>query len=290
MREDLIALCDRCFGDGIPYTQMMFRYLFAPENMLVYLSEGKPVAMMFFLPCQLQGEDKTIPCHYIYAACTDKEYRGRGLMSQMLEEVARLGAARGQAYSILVPAEESLFDYYGQRGYRTDFYRLHTGLTAGDVEAFHAQPAEIFPLSPDEITHIRANVWRDDPLTLIRDQNSIAFTMSDADWYGDRFLGLRMDGEKGYALCCPREDGVLIKELCCSPRMAQSALKAVNTLYHSDKYTVITPPFLTLGAGSEKKVPYGMARNLADLNTNLSMAEHTGLQNGVSPYINLMFD
>ena len=64
------------------------------------------------LPCHMQARGKLFPGHYIYAAATLPAYRGRGYMASLMAAAALEGAGRGQMFSAVLPAEESLYAYY----------------------------------------------------------------------------------------------------------------------------------------------------------------------------------
>ncbi len=79
--------------------------------------------MLSMIPVCLSTEKQKLPGHYIYAAATLPEYEGQGIMTGLLDFCCKRAAAAGDAFSCLVPASDSLFQFYEKRGYRTLFYR-----------------------------------------------------------------------------------------------------------------------------------------------------------------------
>ena len=70
-----------------------------------------------------------MPVSYVVAVCTHPDYAGRGLMKEMLKEALRLARERGDVASLLLPAEDWLFDYYTKAvGYAPIFCRCDDNL------------------------------------------------------------------------------------------------------------------------------------------------------------------
>lgn len=122
MRDALIALWLEAFGGSEEEAIAFFRCGWQPQTTLVAEEKGRILSALHMLPCQmLAASGERVPAHYIYAAATGKAYRSKGYMGALLEEAARLGEARGEYASVLLPGEASLYRYYHRFGYRTVF-------------------------------------------------------------------------------------------------------------------------------------------------------------------------
>ena len=89
------------FSEESRPVSLFFRMVYRPQNCLVYLFHGKVASAVHLLPCSVQlGGGRTAQAHYIYAAATFPEYRGKGLMASLLAYAALYGAAHGQTYSL----------------------------------------------------------------------------------------------------------------------------------------------------------------------------------------------
>jgi len=115
----LKQLWKKSFDDTDRAIDLFFSRYFEPRDCVVCREDGEPAAMAHMLPVQMAGGSGPIPCHYIYAAATRPESRGRGRMRGLLEYAAEYGERRGDRYSVLVPANRALFAYYEGSGYRT---------------------------------------------------------------------------------------------------------------------------------------------------------------------------
>jgi len=80
---------------------------------------NKTVSMLFMLPIRVDFSDKSLNGAYLYAAATDKEYRKKGYMSQLIERVKK-----EYNFILLRPANDSLIKYYASLGFNS--------VTAGD--------------------------------------------------------------------------------------------------------------------------------------------------------------
>jgi predicted acetyltransferase len=87
------------------------------------LSDGRIVSMLYLFDGRIYTEDDVLQAKYIYAAATHPDYRGRGFMSRLLEQVICEAEEQGEVL-ILKPATESLFGYYGRSGFKTVFYNI----------------------------------------------------------------------------------------------------------------------------------------------------------------------
>lgn len=115
------------FGDDGIFNDTFFDTAFSPERARVIYKGEKIAAMLYWFDCEYLGK----PLAYIYAVSTDKNYRGRGLCSALMENTHKHLKALGYLGAILVPSEPSLFDFYSRLGYKTCTY----------VDEFYAKSA-----------------------------------------------------------------------------------------------------------------------------------------------------
>ncbi len=121
-REQLLALYRACFPEDDPqFWDWVFDKLYRAENTLTVREDGRIVASLQMLPCELQLGETKFPAHYIYAAATLPEWQGKGLMARLLAQAEEEGRGRGQAFSVLITQEDSLLDYYARFGYEGRF-------------------------------------------------------------------------------------------------------------------------------------------------------------------------
>ncbi len=106
--NDIVNIWQEAFGDTKK------EILFFVNNVknarcLAYYDNEKAAALMYVVDCKVKEKS----AFYVYAACTLNEYRRQGLMTQLLSY-----ANKQYAPLCLIPANESLIDYYSKRGFR----------------------------------------------------------------------------------------------------------------------------------------------------------------------------
>lgn len=75
--------------------------------------DGNTVAAVYLIHAQLNGGR----AHYLCGAATLPRYRGRGIMSALIEYALKDAAQNGDKYSLLFPADGGLYSFYERLGY-----------------------------------------------------------------------------------------------------------------------------------------------------------------------------
>ncbi len=76
-------------------------------------TDGKIVSALYLVSGSLNGKR----AHYLCGAATLPEYRRRGIMKGLIEYALSRSAENGDKYSLLFPANESLYSFYSGLGY-----------------------------------------------------------------------------------------------------------------------------------------------------------------------------
>lgn len=120
--DELKKLWIDTFGDTKEYVNAFFDKFYSPDNVIVYKENGKIVSSLYMIDYCLKYEDKYYKIMYLYALATDNEYRGKGIMSMLIDKADKIMHNKGYAGAFLIPAEESLYDYYGRFGFTDIIY------------------------------------------------------------------------------------------------------------------------------------------------------------------------
>lgn len=121
-KDDINAikeLFDECFDEDIAFNHWFFDNIFDYKNTIVYKKSNKIVAMLQAMPYRISNIGEV---SYIYGACTKKEYRGCGIMSELINFSFQEDKSNGKIASVLIPANEGLFDFYSRFGYEKGFF------------------------------------------------------------------------------------------------------------------------------------------------------------------------
>ena len=105
--EEIISLWSDVFKDSRDDVQFFIDNL-KNGKCLGYFENEELVSMLYLVDCKVNG----IKAKYIYAACTNKEYEGRGYMTKLIEY-----ASKPDNVLCLIPANESLISFYDKRGF-----------------------------------------------------------------------------------------------------------------------------------------------------------------------------
>lgn len=120
--DELKKLWIDTFGDTKEYVNTFFDKFYIPDNVIVYKENGKIVSSLYMIDYCLKYNDKYYKIMYLYALATDNEYRCKGIMSMLIDKADKIMHNKGYVGAFLIPAEESLYDYYGRFGFTDIIY------------------------------------------------------------------------------------------------------------------------------------------------------------------------
>lgn len=144
-----------CFEDTEEFIRFYFSKKYKDENTLVYRDkQGDVIAalQMPIYPVTFAGT--LLQAGYISGACTHPLARARGIMTKLLQEAFEVMRKRGIYASILIPASEWLYSYYGKMGYATVFDyspERYTVLDRGIPSHFRVEALRDEALLTDEL-------------------------------------------------------------------------------------------------------------------------------------------
>ena len=122
-KNKLIELWIKVFGDERDYIELLF-----PENKCICdvfaVAYGETLcSALYLLDCTLNYKGSAYKGKYLYAAATDPQFRGKGLMASLITEAEQYCKASGIDFISLVPADEGLYGYYNKFGFVEAMHR-----------------------------------------------------------------------------------------------------------------------------------------------------------------------
>lgn len=121
IREKVKALWRLCFDDSEEFIDMYFRLRYNNEVNIAIESGKEVISALQMIPYPMTFCDKIIQTSYISGACTHPDYRGNGVMRELLSQAFARMAYNNIALSTLIPAEPWLSGYYASMGYAPVF-------------------------------------------------------------------------------------------------------------------------------------------------------------------------
>lgn len=213
---DICRVWERSFGDA-PET---VRKLLEPETLentvLAELGGHVRGFMSGFHGLDFGG----VRAGYIFALCTQPEYRGRGLGAAVLRAAVRRAFERGAELVCLHPASESLAQWYAHLGLETLICTVSVS-----TAVLPDCGVDLRPVDAAEYAALRAEALPRVPRELLRAQE-LFYTGADGG-----FFELTGGGARGCVCVQSAENGLEIRELICPEEHKNAAAAAVSRLF-----------------------------------------------------------
>lgn len=216
----IITLWKEAFGDTKEDICFFLDAHFKPENTVVNDFDEKITSVLFLLDGFMHINDCDYPSYYLYAACTLKEYRGRGQMAELLDFATKTAQNRKKYFICLKPAEESLFDYYSRFGYKTFFYKKTALFNCEELKENEKNISESSNISLSDIRNsflLNFNYFK-------WDEHSVNYAAKQNEYYG----GYTFKSCKGYILYSVDKDVLTVKENTFTSDLFIDAIKTIT--------------------------------------------------------------
>jgi len=188
--------------------------------------EEKVLGMLSMLPVTLNGKKG----RYIYAVATDEKARGKGISTKLLEFANEFIKKSGEDFSVLVPAEKSLFTFYQKRGYTT--------LSCVRKQCFSGKNKDM------EVKKITAECYFEKREAFFN-KNLIKWDISELLYvekmYGECFFELVGKNGTAIALCSYYDGKLEVKELLTGDLKEDICAGALNEYFGTKTCTVAIP-------------------------------------------------
>lgn len=276
---DLKLMWNKVFGDTESYLDAFFNQVYKDENTLVYLEDGIIVSALYMVPYTFMQNSIEYEIVYLYALATEPAYRGRKIMSQLIEKSLDISRGRDYALSVLIPAQNSLFGYYRQFGFEEGFSQVKITKSLIEIESYlESQLIHQQEISHGEITlHVaEANQVWDIYLKSIKSSfEGILLSKEQNDFYveellkeGGEVLVFQMNGNPdGYALLqlVKDEDDLRIYETNVDAKSLTEFYKAMIKRYSFKTITFYQPVCFGEKETNANRKSFAMVKNLKGL-------------------------
>lgn len=118
LKPQLENIWKKCFFDTDEGTKFVFENIYPGSRGYVCFDGGVCCASLYLIDGKIRDKTGTFQrANYLFGAATLPEYRKGGIMSSLIEYALTDSFNDGDKVSILLPANEKLYSYYGKLGY-----------------------------------------------------------------------------------------------------------------------------------------------------------------------------
>lgn len=117
LRKGCMKLWRTCFNDTKEFIRLYFSRKYSDENTVAEFFHGNLVSALQMLPYTMSWNGSVVPISYVSGAATLPQFHNMGKMRQVLTEAFLRMYDQKFLFSILIPQEDWLYDYYARKGY-----------------------------------------------------------------------------------------------------------------------------------------------------------------------------
>ena len=132
IKNETRVLWDKCFSEEDKrFVDFYFEKRYNENDNIFIEKDGKVVSALQLISYPFSYYGKTIGCSYLSGCCTDPDYRSQGLMNDLIIKALKQAKNNGACFAALIPASESLFNYYAGTNFVTtfDYSRIRINLS-----------------------------------------------------------------------------------------------------------------------------------------------------------------
>ena len=294
MLEEITDLWLSCFAERREAVDLFFAVHDYPTNTLVLKVSERIVAMVHMLPLEILTDAGRLQAHYIYAAATHQAFRGKGLMGQLMARAAEEGAARGDHYALLLPADPGLYDFYGKHGFVRFFKTAFCDFSRRELENAAFAPGTVTTranATPPQLTPRALRTTRDSCVAVcsgsaVWSEQAIDYAVRVTQLYGGQLVTTHSEGRLAYALCSGVAAGRCdVQEFAAARSDEASLCAAIVDGVPAEHFRFRLPTHRTLLGRVGRPQDFGMIKPLT-----VAAAQSPLFTEASTPYLGLTLD
>lgn len=244
---------DRFFGD-----------LFMPENTVVERVNGEVVSVVYMLPCAQSDGNRGM---YIYAVATDPHFRGKGYATKLLNDANSVAKQRGFAFTVLVPGEPSLFEFYRKKGFDKTIKIKQITVSKDEMISLSKNNKSDIQFSNveniEDMFDIRWKYFSESGSFIEFPKDHLEYGCFALDFYGKKLFEIDDKSLQGYMICDKIGDDTFIKEFAVGSEIFDSVADCLCENYpESDNFIFNLSVKSGLGFGYCEEKEYGLVYEL----------------------------
>jgi len=289
MLPEITDLWLSCFAERREAVDLFFAVHYHPKNTLVLKVSERIVAMVHMLPGEIITDAGRQQAHYIYAAATHSAFRGQGLMGQLMARAAEEGAARGDYYAFLLPADPGLYDFYAKHGFVRFFKTAFCEFSRRELKNAGYAPSTAAAranVTPRALRTTRDSCVAVSPGSAVWSEQAIDYAVRVTKLYGGQLVTTHSEGRLAYALCSAVADGRCeVQEFAASPGDEASLCAAIVDSVPAEHFRFRLPTHRTLLGRVGQPLDFGMIKPLT-----AAAAQSSLFTVASTPYLGLTLD
>ena len=269
--EELKQLWKEIFKDTVTYIDLFFEKKYSAENTFVIREDHKIVSMLFYFKTAFRFKKETVPVAYICGVATREAYRGKGYSRLILKKAIETIKERGYQAAFLIPASESLFQFYQKAAGFIPYFYLNK--SEWQKKESPAEALREIPFSSKQFAVLYEKL----------NQKNAFYCVKDGKEFEDLFSFYHPEGsqfhlfEMGYLIFHPAKETLYVTEHYFE--RPEDFKKAVQ--YYLEQ-TGCSKAILTTPASADSGNPYASILLLDDRLRDILTVENR--------YVNLMFN
>lgn len=272
----LKQMCMLCFDEDEEEVDLMFNGYISSDICYCAIEKDIVAAALYLVPCTMAAKEGLIKGHYLYAAATLPQFRGKGIMHALIKYALEEAKKQGDVFSALLPANGSLYDFYKEQGYNEFFAAQNFNIKYADIKEIEYDKKDVTNCSFDNIGQLRFNICIDKFGTVLWERKIMDFAVKGANLSKGGVLHC----SKGYIIWFrDSKNTVFTMEFMCQSDDFEFMLNILKDNIPAESYNLRLPCWLAKGKKAER---FGMVRFLCDHNENMLPY--------VQPYLGLTFD
>lgn len=117
------------FDEDKKACDLFFEKCFSTNNTYVAKYNDKIISALYLIKSNFSGHK----AHYLCGAATHKDFRKQGIMGSLIEFALNCAEKKGDEYSFLFPANDNLYNYYQNFGYRENCIAYISDFSRNDL-------------------------------------------------------------------------------------------------------------------------------------------------------------
>ena len=259
------ALWDKCFSEEDKrFVDFYFEKRYNEQDNIHIEKDGKVVSAMQLISYPFSYYGKTIGCSYLSGCCTDPDYRSQGLMNDLIIKALTQAKNNGACFAALIPATESLFNYYEGTNFipTFDYSKIRikrqqttdNGQQTATISVFdnESEPETFYQVYDYFNTKMRSR-----NCCIQHDEYDFSVITGDLELFDNHLLVAKY-GEDicGLAFCYLRNGEIFIKDVFAeSSAIFSDLITAAANIFDNETINIFLPP-----VPGQKTHKLGMAR------------------------------